>query len=411
MRLDHDGAGVESLRVLLVARRSAPARGGVESYMRHVSRGLAKQHQVTLLAQRIDEGASTRLTDSLRPPPTFEPFDDEGVEVTPLRFSGVQRLRMLPTIGQVIPGLRRYAYGRLRVPMAGAYVSAAAPTIARLAAEHDVVHVWADGFLALAGVRAAKSLGRPVLVTPFVHRRQWGDDIVSANAYRRADRVIGLLQTDCAVLQELGAAPERVVECGVCSPGVKRGGGARWRHEHGVEGPLVVFLGVRRPYKGFDVLRAALPEFGRRIPGATVVFAGPGDPVPPSDSPRVIDRGPVSDDERAALLEAADVYCLPSAGEIYPVTILEAWSAETAVVTSNIPPLAELMRRSGGGVAAPREPEAVASAIASVLTGSATEMGSAGHRFWQETATVEAVVERHVGLYREVIAQRARASS
>jgi glycosyltransferase involved in cell wall biosynthesis len=371
-----------------------------------VSRGLAERHEVTLLTQRIDEGRRGRLTDSLRPPPTFGAFDDGGVAVVPLRFTRAQRLRMVPTIGQVVPGVRRFAYGRLRVPMAMSYASVVAPIIAERAAGHDVIHVWADGFLALAGVHAATRIGLPVLVTPFVHRGQWGDDPASALAYRGATRVIGLLDDDCQVLRDLGVAEWRVKECPACSPGVERGGGISWRREHRVEGALVVFLGVRRPYKGFDLLLAALPELGRRLPSVTVAFAGPGAPIAGEHSVRVIDRGVVSDDERAALLEAADVLCLPSSGEIFPVAILEAWSAETAVLTSDIPPLAELMGRSGGGIAVPRKPDEIAAGLVSILTGPKRELALAGYRYWRSHATVEAVVERHLELYRDAIAER-----
>jgi glycosyltransferase involved in cell wall biosynthesis len=406
-----DGTVRDSLRVLLVSRRSAPAHGGVESYLRYVSRGLALKHDVTLLTQRIDDGPSDRLTDSLRPPPSFEPFDDEGVTVLPLRFTRAQRLRMTPDVGQVVPVVRRYAYGRLRIPMAMSYVRVAAPVIAERARNADVIHAWADGFVALAAVRAAASVGLPVLITPFPHRDQWGTDLVSVRAYRGADRTVGLLEDNCALLRESGAPTDRVVECPVCSPGVERGGGDAWRRAHGIAGPLVAFLGVRRSYKGFDLLLAALPELARSLPSATVVFAGPGDPVDEQQPLRVIDRGTVSNQERAALLEAADLLCLPSAGEIYPVSILEAWSAETPVLTSDIAPLAELMRRSGGGVTAPRQPESIAAGITSILNGRPHELGAAGYRYWRTYATVDAVVDRHVELYREVIGEHTRAGA
>lgn len=391
------------LKILLVARRSAPATGGVESYLRELSRGLAGEHAVTLLAQRIDDGPTLPLSDSLCPPPSFEPFSDEGVRVVPLRFTRSQRLRMLPTGAQVVPGFRRYAYGRMRIALARSYASVASPILAGHARLHDVVHVWGDGFLAAAGVRAGRLAGVPVLITPFVHRGQWGDDPASALAYRQASRVIALLEHDRLVLAELGVPSERLAECPVCTPGVRPGGGSAWRRTHRVDGPLVVFLGVRRPYKGFDVLLDALEPLGRLVPSVTVAFAGPGPPVSGAWGLRVIDRGVVSEQERAALLDAADVLCLPSAGEIFPVSILEAWSARTAVLTSDIPPLAELMRRSGGGVAVPRDPAAVAAGLASILAGGHLELAESGHRYWRSHATVDAVVSRHLELYRGAI--------
>jgi glycosyltransferase involved in cell wall biosynthesis len=316
---------------------------------------------------------------------------------------------MMLNMGQVIPVVRRYAYGPIRVPMARAYVREAAPAIASQARDVDVIHAWADGFLALAAVEAAAQLDCPVLITPFAHRHQWGGDRISVAAYRRADRIIGLLADNCELLRELGAPTERVVECPVCSPGVERGGGAAWREEHGVNGPLVLFLAVRRPYKGFDVMLSAIPELARRLPSATVVFAGPGDAIVGTHPLRVIDRGLISDSERATLLEAANVMCLPSAGEIYPSSILEAWSAETPVVTSDIAPLEELMRRSGGGLAVPREPGAVVDAIVKTIEGDGDALGRAGHDYWRRHATVEAVTRKHEELYRAAIADRSGA--
>jgi glycosyltransferase involved in cell wall biosynthesis len=373
---------------------------------------LAQSNEVTLLTQRIDNGPTNTLSDSLRPPPTFDPFVDAGVHIVPLRYTNAQRLRMTPSaVGRVMPGLRRYAHGRMRVPMATSYAHVAAPVIARQARVADVVHVWGGDFPCVAAVRAANSTKTPAVVTPFAHRGQWNDDPASARAYRRAAAVIGLLQTDCDLLRDLGVAPGNVTECPVCSPGVRRGGGEDWRRAHGVDGPLVAFLGVRRAYKGVQILIDAIPELGALRPDATVVFAGPGDPVSGSHTLRVIDRGLVSEAERAAILEAADVLCLPSAGEIFPVTILEAWSAKTAVVTSDIPPLRELMARSGGGVAVPRTPSALAAAVAQLLTGGSGRCAESGYRYWQRHATVEAVVSRHEAIYRSVIGGTALAAA
>ncbi len=373
-----------------------------------MSRGLAERNKVTVLTQRIDNGPTNRLSDSLRPPPTFDPFVDAGVNIAPLRYSNFQRLRMVPAaVGRVTPGLRRYAFGRMRIPMAVSYARVAAPMIARHARSADVVHVWGGDFPCVAAVRAAISTRTPAVVTPFAHRGQWGDDPASARAYGCAAAVIGLLQTDCELLRDLGVAPDRVVECPVCSPGVERGGGEDWRRAHGVNGPLVAFLGVRRAYKGLGILIDAIPELGRLRPDLTVVFAGPGDAVSGTHALRIIDRGLVSEAERAAILEATDVLCLPSAGEIFPVTILEAWSAKTAVLTSDIPALSELMRRSGGGVAVPRTPAALATAVARLLADGSSGVGEAGYRYWQRHATVEAVVSRHEAIYRSVISGNA----
>ena len=69
---------------------------------------------------------------------------------------------------------------------------------------------------------------------------------------------------------------------------------------------------------------------------------------------RTIDAGFADDDDRAGWLEAADVVCLPSEAEIFPLTLLKAWSVGTPVVTSDLPPLVELLKKAGGGLTSPR---------------------------------------------------------
>ena len=119
---------------------------------------------------------------------------------------------------------------------------------------------------------------------------------------------------------------------------------------------------MRRAYKGFDRLLAAAPALARQMPDATLAFVGPGAPIDTDDQPlRVIDAGRVSDEERGAWLRAADVLVLPSDGEIFPVSILEAFSVGTPVVTSDLETLTELVTTSGGGWTAPRDPAGLAS--------------------------------------------------
>jgi glycosyltransferase involved in cell wall biosynthesis len=393
------------VKVLFVARRYWPAVGGVESFIRELASELAQRHQVTVLAQRVDDGPSTRLTDSLRPPPSFDPFEDGGVRIEPLRASIPRRALMAPLIAHVVPGLRRYAYGRSRVAAAALYARALAPVIATRAREADVMHVWGSDLLAAAAVRAARLAGTRAAITPFAHEGQWGDDPASAAAYRAADRVIGLLDADADVYRTLGVPDEQLAVCGVCSPGVAVGHGDRLRAKLGITGPLVLFLGVRREYKGLDALLEAAPLVGAARSGVTFAFVGPGPSLRNGTDPaRILDVGAVSDEERSAWLDAADLLCLPSAGEIFPVSILEAWSVGTPVLVSDVPTLKELVAKSHGGAAVSRTPSALADAIVSLLSDSERlrAMGEQGREFWAAQHTVSAVASWHEGLYAEL---------
>jgi glycosyltransferase involved in cell wall biosynthesis len=394
------------LRLLFVARRYWPAVGGVESFLRQLGRELATRHELTVLAHRIDDGPTDRLTDSLRPPPPFEPFEDGGVQIRPLQISTRDKLLLSPLVSQVVPGFRRFAFGRARVGAASLYASVVSPTIADAGRGAQVVHMWGSDLVAAAAVKAARRLGVPSVITPFAHRGQWGDGPADAFAYRGADRVIGLLDVDAAVYGRLGVPEERLAVCSVCSQGVRSGGGAELRVRLGISGPLVLFLGVRRPYKGFDLISASAPLVAKHRADVTFAFVGPGPALAEGNSAaRLLDVGAVDDQEKAAWLDAADLLCLPSRGEIFPGSILEAWSVGTPVLVSDLPTLRELVGKAGGGEVAPLDSESLAAAILELIEHPQRlrELGEAGRRFWSEHCTVEAVARWHEQLYESLV--------
>jgi glycosyltransferase involved in cell wall biosynthesis len=392
------------VRIVFVARRWWPAVGGVETYARHLARGLAARHRVTVLAMTTDSRPTTDLSDSLAPRAGFQPFDDGPVRVVPLRIPLPRRTLMAPLALQVLPGMRRFAYGQTRRGAARLYATLAAPVIAGLASGADVVQMWGSDLLAAGAVAAARRISAPVVVEPFSHGGQWGDDPASAAAFRRADAVVAQLEAEAGLYRELGVARERIAICGICSPGVEAGGGERIRRRFDIRGPLVVFLGVRRHYKGFDVALEAASAVGRRRSDVTFAFVGPGEPLG-ADGSRVIDAGAASEEDKAGWLEAADLLCLPSAGEIFPVSFLEAWSVRTPVVTTDTPTLAELMHRSGGGLAVAREPVAITEAILGLIDDPQRRdaLAESGRLFWSRHHNVDAVTRCHESLYRRLL--------
>jgi phosphatidyl-myo-inositol dimannoside synthase len=397
-----DVPGWPDLRLFFVARRYWPAVGGVESFLRDLARELAHRHEVTVLARRVDDGAHGRLSDSLKQPPRFEPFTDGGVRVVPLELPLSRRAQLTPLLSYVTPGLRRYAWGRVRLATGALYAHTVAPMIAEWAGGADLLHAWAGDLVGNASVRAAAMKQVPVLLSPFAHPNQYGLGPLDLRAYTSADGIAALLDADASVYRRAGVRPERIFVSGVGSNGVEPGHGERIRSEYGIDGPLVVFLGVRRPYKGFDLLLAAAPIVASEIRNVTFAFVGPGQRLNGAQGEfRVVDAGFASDDDRAGWLEAANVMCLPSEAEIFPVSVLEAWSVRTPVVLTDIPPLRELVEGSQGGLFSRREPRALAEAIISLLSDpeAANSLGNNGHRYWSGGFTVPAVAKRYETYY------------
>jgi glycosyltransferase involved in cell wall biosynthesis len=119
----------------------------------------------------------------------------------------------------------------------------------------------------------------------------------------------------------------------------------------------------------------------------------------------VVDVGPVDDIGRAAWLDASDLLCLPSDGEIFPVSILEAWSLGKPVLTSDIPSLKTVVETARGGVAVPRNAELLAQAILNLVSNPSKlrAMGSAGHDYWAAHQTVRSVAAWHERVYLSLV--------
>lgn len=395
------------MHIAFVTRAYWPALGGQENYLRHLARGLAGRHDVTVLAQTNSSvsGVEGRLAGLVRHYPEFSGYRDGDVSVRQIRVPPGRRAWLGPAGLTVVRPFSRYAFSRpARSAVAALYSRAVGPLLRSELAAADAVHMWGADVLGSATLDAARALGKPAVMTPFAHPGQHGDDAFSAACYRRADRVIGLLGCDAELYRRLGVPEERLHVLPVCSPGAPDGD-ADVRGAHGVRGPLLLFLAVRRPYKGLDLLLGALPTLAERVPDATLAIAGPGAPVRGEHPLRVIDLGTPDDAVAGAWLRSADVLCLPSRHEIFPVSFLEAWSAGTAVVASDIPPLVELTSTSGGGVAVRRDARELGAALGTLLAdlGRCRRLADSGRAWWGANATPVRVVAGHEAIYEDAL--------
>jgi glycosyltransferase involved in cell wall biosynthesis len=254
--------------------------------------------------------------------------------------------------------------------------------------------------MALPTVRAAHRVDAPAVITPLAHRGQWDDDEVSARGYRQADLIVATTDADADIYLGLGVDPERVRVCPLPTPAPTGAEARSVRDRARIEGPLVLFVGVRRGYKGIPELLAAAEILARRTPEARVAIAGPGPRLtdPPAN---VIDVGEVSDPDRDAWLRAADLVCLPSSQESFGLAVSEAWSVGAPAVTSDIPVLRERISRSGGGIATSTAPAPLADALGTLLNDEPLRrrMGAAGHDYWRRHESPESVADWHRTAY------------
>lgn len=108
--------------------------------------------------------------------------------------------------------------------------------------------------------------------------------------------------------------------------------------------PRLLYVGRADPRKGLDVL---LRAFRRVSAPARLDLAGPV--AADTADPRVHALGPVSELHLRALLEAADVVCVPSLrAESFGIVIVEAMAAGAAVVASDLEGYAGVLPRRCG---------------------------------------------------------------
>jgi len=137
------------------------------------------------------------------------------------------------------------------------------------------------------------------------------------------------------------------------------------------DGPTIVFVGRHEERKGLAVLLEAMQHLPSDV---RLWVAGEGPQTSGLRDRFGHDRriewlGQIDDDDKAARLAGADVFCAPSLhGESFGVVLLEAMAARTAIVASDIDGYRRVTRDGADAVLVPPDdPVALAAGLARVL--------------------------------------------
>jgi phosphatidyl-myo-inositol alpha-mannosyltransferase len=149
-----------------------------------------------------------------------------------------------------------------------------------------------------------------------------------------------------------------------------------------------------------------LRAFRRMSVPARLDLAGP-DPTVTAE-PGVHAHGHVSELRLRALLEAADVVCVPSLrAESFGIVIVEAMAAGTAVVASDLDGYAGVLPEECGRLVPAGDADALAGELEALITSPATlrRMGEAGRRE-ARAYDWDAVLPRVLDIYSEAAEHR-----
>jgi glycosyltransferase involved in cell wall biosynthesis len=151
-----------------------------------------------------------------------------------------------------------------------------------------------------------------------------------------------------------------------------------FRERYAPRGPLVAYLGQVSEGKGVNELIADWVAYREGGGKGSLVLAGTTRmAIPERDD--IVSLGRVSDEDKFALLEAADVLVLPSHLESLGIVLLEAWQVGTpCLVSAKNKITSGQVGRAEGGIAYGRG--GFGAALSGVLA-KRDELGASGHAY------------------------------
>ena len=257
------------MNLALVSRFAWPSIGGTEALVSELASSIVGAGEtVRVFAHRIDDETVIEWRGPLDRAAGFAPQVDpaNGVATQQLRLDRHEAFLLRVA---AIPGEKRRPFEAL-------HARVSSRRFAQQFSGAEVVHRFGGNRMALATVRGARRLGASAVVTPQAHPGQWDADELSARAYREADLVIGTTKSDAEVYERLGVRSDRIGICPLPTRPIIRGGGRTLRANLKMEGPIVLFLGGRRPYKGVQELLQAAAILASPRPRSAVCLCRSG---------------------------------------------------------------------------------------------------------------------------------------
>jgi glycosyltransferase involved in cell wall biosynthesis len=299
--------------------------------------------------------------------------------------------------------------------------------LARLVLSEGVDLLHAHEFaMNVAATIVGAALGRPVVAT--VHGKNYYPDVFRRRlAYRCVGRSAAMvavsaeiqrfLQERAGVAGSLAAVIRNGVDAGRFTPdSVVR---QRVRSELGIHGdrPVLGCFGSHYPVKGQAHLLEAMARVSASRPDARLLLAGRG-PLQGELQRRARTLGLENAvrflgfrDDIPGLLQAIDVFVLPSLSEGLPLALLEAMANGKPIVATRVGGVPEVIADGESGLLVrPGSPDDLAAAVLRLLAdrGLAARLGQTARERASRDHTLTAMVRAYQDLYDSQIAARRR---
>ena len=173
---------------------------------------------------------------------------------------------------------------------------------------------------------------------------------------------------------------------------------------------VILYLARLHPLKGADKLIRAFLMIHKMFPRAKLVMAGPDEfrivekyrkkILREGAGNRILFPGMVTGEAKQAMLNRADLFCLPSDGEGFSMAVLEALVNSTAVLLSPGCHFPEVGKIGAGKIVRP-EPDLLSKALADFLCNpeKMKEMGEKGQAFVSEHYSWDSITDQLIEAY------------
>jgi glycosyltransferase involved in cell wall biosynthesis len=215
----------------------------------------------------------------------------------------------------------------------------------------DIIHHvgQATALLGFAAADGARKWRIPFVVQPTCHPYQIGDEPLDLKLYRLADRALVHTNYEATHLKPmLGSMPIDVVGNGIEDR--TDGVGERFREQHGIRGPLLLYIGRRDSDKGYGHVTEAFRLVKQKRPDATLICMGPSGGLEKVESSGILNFDFVDEQTKHDALAACDCLCVPSEGESFGLVYMEAGRYAKPVIARRLPVLEELLEGGKAGL-------------------------------------------------------------
>ena len=218
-----------------------------------------------------------------------------------------------------------------------------------------------------------------------------------------------------------GTQPIAVLGAGVDPEPFQRRDGAAFRQRYGInDRPLIGFVGSLASHKNVDKIVDAMPFVWKWNKEVYLVIAGfPDGPyaelerslgrLDPSERERVLVIRNIREGEKVDLYDSLDVFVMPSTGESFGISYLEAWLCRKPVIGAKIASTACVIDDGTDGLLVqPKDACNIARAIIELLSDPERrqQMGVRGHAKTLENFTWEKICDGMEKLFVDLIADR-----